>query len=91
MSILRRIFDRLKMSSKEFKHVLMLSGILTSMGLLVESLTLFWPHPLTFVVFLSFGAMLVFAGILTYLYCLVFDPRRSHEPPPGGIERRATF
>ena len=53
---------------------LKLSGLLVGLGLIVEALTLFWPHPTAFLVFLFVGALLVAAGVLLYLFAIVTDP-----------------
>jgi len=50
---------------------LKLAGLLVSGGLLVEVGTLYWSHPMAFLVFLGLGGLLVGAGILLYLYSLV--------------------
>jgi hypothetical protein len=50
---------------------LKLSGILIIAGLLVEGLSLLWNHPLSFVVFLGLGGLLLAAGIVVYLWALV--------------------
>jgi hypothetical protein len=50
---------------------LKLAGLLVSLGLLVEALTLFWPHPTAFLTFLLLGGALVALGVLLYLYSIV--------------------
>jgi uncharacterized membrane protein len=50
---------------------LKLSSILIAAGLVVEVVTLFWSHPLTFIAFLLLGGTLVAIGVLLYLYSLV--------------------
>jgi len=40
------------------------SGTLIILGLLVEALSLIWNHPLSFVVFLGLGGLLLLAGIV---------------------------
>jgi len=52
---------------------LRLSGLLVSLGLLVEAVTLFWSHPTAFLVYLLLGGLLVAAGVLTFLYAIVTD------------------
>ena len=47
------------------------SGTLIILGLLVEALSLIWNHPLSFVVFLGLGGLLLLAGIVIYLTALV--------------------
>ena len=59
------------MSVEALHRRLKLSSILVSAGLLVEVLTLFWSHPLTFVAFIVLGGTLVGMGIVLYLYSIV--------------------
>jgi len=50
---------------------LRLSGLLVSLGLIIEAVTLLWSHPTAFLVFLLLGAALVAAGVLFYLFSIV--------------------
>lgn len=50
---------------------LQLSGILMAAGLLIQVVTLYWAHPLAFVLFIVLGGTLVTVGILLYLYAIV--------------------
>ena len=43
------------------------AGLLVAVGLLVQALSLVWSHPTSFVLFLVVGAVLVLAGVVTYL------------------------
>jgi hypothetical protein len=58
-------------SAELFQRRLRLSSILIAAGLLVEMMTLFWSHPLTFIAFLLLGGTLLGAGIVLYLYSIV--------------------
>ncbi|MFY9820121.1 MAG: hypothetical protein WAM82_01990 [Thermoanaerobaculia bacterium] len=58
---------------------LRLSGLLVSLGLIVEAVTLFWSHPTAFLVFLGLGGLLVAAGVLLYLFAIATYPPAS--PP----------
>ena len=49
---------------------LKLSGLLVALGLSVQALTLFWPHPTAFLVFLMLGGTLVAVGVLIYLFSI---------------------
>lgn len=49
---------------------LRLAGSLVSAGLLIESVTLAWPHPTAFLVFVGIGGTLVISGIALYLWSL---------------------
>ena len=51
------------------------AGILIILGLVVESLSLIWNHPLSFVAFLGIGGLLLAIGILRYLWALVSPGR----------------
>ena len=53
---------------------LKLAGLLVALGLIVQALTLFWPHPTAFLVFLLLGGTLVAVGVLVYLYSIVSEP-----------------
>jgi hypothetical protein len=59
------------MSVEALHRRLKISSLLVSAGLLVEVLTLFWSHPLTFVAFILLGGTLVGMGIVLYLYSIV--------------------
>jgi hypothetical protein len=54
---------------------LRLAGILVILGLLVQALTLLWNHPLSFLAFLGLGGLLLFAGIVVYLFTLISAPK----------------
>jgi len=50
---------------------LRLAAELVLLGLLVEALTLAWRHPLSVIVFLGLGGLLLAAGIVVFLFSLV--------------------
>jgi len=52
--------------SRRFKT----AGILIILGLVVESVSLLWNHPLSFVAFLGIGGLLLAAGTVLYLWSL---------------------
>jgi hypothetical protein len=56
---------------------LRLSGLLVTIGLIAELISLLWNHPIAFLLFLGAGAVLMAAGILYYFYSLV----TVSEPP----------
>jgi hypothetical protein len=64
------------MNAGEFKSArpFRISGILLIAGLCVEALSLFWVHPLAFLSFFIVGGVLLGAGVLLYLYSIVFHP-----------------
>ena len=51
-----RLYGRLK-----------LAGLLIGVGLIIETATLYWAHPLTFLAFITLGGTLVTVGIGLYL------------------------
>jgi len=67
------------MAANSIERRIRWSGLIIALGLIVQSLTLFWTHPLSFMAFLLIGCPLVAAGLLLYLYSLV-----SHHHPPGA-------
>ena len=54
------------------QRFLQVSSSLIILGLLVEIVSLLWFHPLSFVLFIFVGAILIALGILVYLGSLVF-------------------
>jgi hypothetical protein len=50
------------------------AGICLAIGLLIEALCLLWATPIAFVVFVAIGGLLMFIGIVVYLYAAVSTP-----------------
>jgi ABC-type xylose transport system permease subunit len=50
------------------------AGICIAIGLLIEAFCLFWATPIAFVVFVAIGGLLMFLGIVVYLYSAVSTP-----------------
>ena len=46
------------------------AGLLVVVGLAIQSATLLWRHPASFIAFLVIGSPLTVAGVLLYLYSL---------------------
>jgi hypothetical protein len=65
------------LSANPVERRLQISGVLIILGLLVEALCLAWRGPLAFLVFLSLGGLLLFAGIVFFLFSLVSTPPRG--------------
>jgi len=63
---------------------LRLSGLLVSLGLIVEAVTLFWSHPTAFLAFLLLGGTLVAAGVLLYLFSIASYPSPPQQAHPGN-------
>ena len=53
---------------------LKLSGLLVSLGLIIEAITMLWSHPTAFLVFLLLGGTFVAAGVLVYLFAIASNP-----------------
>jgi len=47
------------------------AGVFIVLGLVVEALCLIWSTPIAFVIFVMIGGLLMFVGIVLYLYSLV--------------------
>jgi F0F1-type ATP synthase assembly protein I len=56
---------------------LRLASVLVGVGLLVALASMFWDHPLSFMVFLLVGMPLCAAGVIVYLLTIVSSPRES--------------
>ena len=62
----------MKLREIGIRRYLQASSILIILGLLVEFVSLLWVHPISFVLFVFVGAMLIALGIVVYLISLVF-------------------
>jgi hypothetical protein len=49
-----------------------LAGILLIIGLCIEAISLNWIHPLAFLAFFVLGGAFLGAGVLLYLYSIIF-------------------
>jgi spore maturation protein SpmB len=63
---------------------LRISGLLVSLGLAIEAVTMAWSHPTAFLVFLLLGGMLAGAGVLTFLATIATLPPPTAEDRPGN-------
>jgi hypothetical protein len=70
----------LKLPAIGIRRFLQVSSSLIILGLLVEIVSLLWFHPLSFVLFIFVGVILIGLGILVYLISLVF----AVSPPAGN-------
>jgi hypothetical protein len=68
----------MKLRVNGIRRFLQVSSGLIILGLLVEILSLLWFHPLSFVLFVFVGVILMGLGIVVYLLSLVFAV-----PPPA--------
>ena len=60
------------------------SGLLLISGLLVEGLCLLWARPVAFVVLVGLGGALIAAGVLFFLYSLLFAAHSGKDEKPDG-------
>lgn len=58
---------------------LRLAGGLIMAGLTIQAVSLFWNHPLSFIVFVSVGTLLLAVGIVIYLLTIVSLPQQNEE------------
>jgi hypothetical protein len=63
------------MPNPKIEGRLRIAGVLVALGLITQFLTIFWNHPLAFVVFVTVGAPLAIAGIAIYLIALLIASR----------------
>lgn len=55
------------------------AGVLIIIGLIVQTLSLLWNHPLSFIAFVSIGGLFLAIGIILYLLTLVNIPMAPTE------------
>jgi hypothetical protein len=61
------------------RRKLQISGVLVILGLTVEAVCLLWSRPIAFIIFAGLGGLLIAAGVLFFLYSLVFVVSREKE------------
>ena len=61
------------LSAEQLEKRRQVAGVFIVLGLVVEALCLIWSTPIAFVIFVAIGGLLMFVGILLYLYSLVPD------------------
>jgi hypothetical protein len=59
------------LSANIMERRLQLAGIILILGLLVEGFSLMGRGPIAFLIFVGFGGLLLFIGIVAYLLALV--------------------
>jgi hypothetical protein len=69
------------MADGKIEKRMRLAGTLVGLGLLIQFLTIFWNHPLAFLVFVMAGVPLALAGVLIYLLSVL--AASSRPPPPA--------
>jgi hypothetical protein len=50
------------------------AGICLAIGLLIEAFCLLWATPIAFIIFVAIGGLLIFIGLVVYLYSRVSAP-----------------
>jgi predicted membrane channel-forming protein YqfA (hemolysin III family) len=59
------------LSANQVEKRRQVAGVFIVLGLVIEALCLIWPTPIAFVIFVAIGGLLMFVGIVLYLYSLV--------------------
>jgi len=57
----------------KFSFSFRLAGFLLIAGLCIEAMSLNWTHPIAFLAFFVFGGAFLAAGVLLYLYSIIFQ------------------
>jgi len=58
-------------SANQLEKRRQVAGVFLVLGLVIEALCLILSTPITFVIFVAIGGLLMFVGIVLYLYSLV--------------------
>ncbi len=75
----------MKTKGSEFSISFRLSGVMLIIGLSVEVISLYWIHPIAFLAFFVVGGTFLAAGILLFLYSIVFQsPPTSSDDSSGS-------
>jgi predicted membrane channel-forming protein YqfA (hemolysin III family) len=61
------------LSAEQLEKRRQVAGVFIVLGLVVEALCFIWSTPIAFVIFVAIGGLLMFVGIVLYLYSLVPD------------------
>jgi hypothetical protein len=67
----------MKTQNPNLTRKLRLAGMLIIAGLVVQLCSLFWNHPLSFLVFILAGSLITIGGIVTYLFAIVTLPEKD--------------
>jgi hypothetical protein len=62
-------------SANPLEKRLRTAGTLLTVGLLIEAVCLLWSKPITFVIFVAVGGLLIFARMAFFLFSLASTPR----------------
>lgn len=63
------------------------AGVLIIIGLIVQTLSLLWNHPLSFIAFVSIGGLFLAIGIILYLFTLVNIPMAQAEKESAQAQK----
>jgi len=63
------------------------AGVLIIVGLVVQTLSLLWNHPLSFIAFVSIGGLFLAIGIILYLLTLVNIPMAPTEKESAQAQK----
>ena len=63
----------MKRENAGFPRTFRLSGVLLLIGLATEAISLFWVHPIAFLLFILIGGTLLLAGVLLFLFSLTYS------------------
>jgi hypothetical protein len=66
-----------------FPRALRISGVLLVLGLCTEAISLLWVHPIAFIAFFVVGGTSLGAGVLLFLYSIVFFRSSPGSHGPG--------
>ncbi len=62
------------LSTSQSEKRMQFAGICLAIGLLIEAFCLLWATPIAFIVFVAIGGLLIFIGLVVYLYSQVSTP-----------------
>jgi|GEM_PF-646421 len=71
-------------SNSKLEKRLRISGVLVIIGLVVELISLRWPHPTSFLLFVIVGGLFMGAGMVLYLFSLVTADRFAVRKEASG-------
>jgi hypothetical protein len=62
------------LSASQSEKSMQFAGICLTIGLVIEAFCLLWATPIAFIVFVAIGGLLIFIGLVVYLYSRVSTP-----------------
>jgi len=76
----------MKTQNRHLTRRLRMSGGLIIAGLIVQAGSLFWSHPLSFLLFVLVGSVVLTVGIVAYLFAIVTLPDKIKEKVAKSAE-----